>query len=290
MREVDDAFIIRQQMASFMASEDEGMLSPSGGECDDEERRVFLGNLLASRIVVFSQDMVELAFAAGAAMEGATITASDLESPGLSSRLPSLWFFPDRPFRNMVDQRRPVNTIKALLLAPVAREQHVESPSGFQIVVMAPGQDGSTAKDVQNNVSSGGLEIGDRVPGRLTDGSLEMRTLVAGGFALMKQRLVADLEIAPSRPIRRRIAREGGDDRETARVIVLRQIEGRGGEVGGVREHHHQWLVGWPFGHWRQQWYPSIGEHRPVLIAPYIKGPTGAPLLKPRETAIAVVR
>jgi hypothetical protein len=32
-------------------------------------------------------------------------------------------------------------------------------------------------------------------------------------------------------------------------------------------------------GHWRQQWYPSIQDHRPVWIAPHRKGPEDAPML-----------
>ena len=32
--------------------------------------------------------------------------------------------------------------------------------------------------------------------------------------------------------------------------------------------------------HWRNHWYPSLGDHRPLWIAPYLrKGPADAPLL-----------
>lgn len=31
-------------------------------------------------------------------------------------------------------------------------------------------------------------------------------------------------------------------------------------------------------GHWRHQYHPSDGSRRPRYIAPYIKGPKGAPL------------
>ena len=30
-------------------------------------------------------------------------------------------------------------------------------------------------------------------------------------------------------------------------------------------------------GHWRQQWYPRAGAHRPVYIEEFVKGPAGAP-------------
>lgn len=60
------------------------------------------------------------------------------------------------------------------------------------------------------------------------------------------------------------------------RVITLRRPAGETGAGSSDREFHHQWIVR---GHWRQQWLPSRGVHRPTWIAPHIKGPEGAPLL-----------
>jgi hypothetical protein len=37
----------------------------------------------------------------------------------------------------------------------------------------------------------------------------------------------------------------------------------------------HRWIVG---GHWRNQFYPSIGVHRQIWISPYVKGPDELPL------------
>ncbi|MSS45275.1 hypothetical protein FYJ43_04285 [Cutibacterium sp. WCA-380-WT-3A] len=48
---------------------------------------------------------------------------------------------------------------------------------------------------------------------------------------------------------------------------------GAGGESG--RRLHVRHVVR---GHWRQQWYPSSGEHRPRWIHSYLKGPDGAPV------------
>lgn len=42
------------------------------------------------------------------------------------------------------------------------------------------------------------------------------------------------------------------------------------------REWRHRWVVR---GHWRNHWYPSLKDHRPVWISPYLKGPADAPLL-----------
>jgi len=81
------------------------------------------------------------------------------------------------------------------------------------------------------------------------------------------------------RAARRRAAREGRE-LPPVRVITLRrtrhsQHSQHEGEHGS-REYHHRWLVR---GHWRQQWFPKRQAHRPVWIAPHIKGPDDAPLL-----------
>ncbi len=61
-------------------------------------------------------------------------------------------------------------------------------------------------------------------------------------------------------------------------IVQLRRRRPTGsGETGtGNVDWSHRWLVD---AHWRQQWYPSLGCHKPVLIAPYIKGPEGLPLV-----------
>lgn len=53
------------------------------------------------------------------------------------------------------------------------------------------------------------------------------------------------------------------------------------------REYSHQWLVR---GHWRNQWYPSLGIHQPKWIAPYVKGPEDKPFKPSAATVHAVVR
>jgi hypothetical protein len=41
-------------------------------------------------------------------------------------------------------------------------------------------------------------------------------------------------------------------------------------------EYHHRWIVR---GHWRNQYFPSRDGHKPIWIAPHVKGPEDAPLL-----------
>jgi hypothetical protein len=62
-------------------------------------------------------------------------------------------------------------------------------------------------------------------------------------------------------------------------VVQLRRPGTRGesepGTIGNV-DWSHRWIVD---AHWRNQWYPSLGCHKPILIAPYVKGPEHLPLV-----------
>lgn len=62
------------------------------------------------------------------------------------------------------------------------------------------------------------------------------------------------------------------------RIVQLRRRAAERSEATGTGnvEWSHRWIVG-PF--WRDQWYPSLGVHKPILIAPYIKGPEHLPLV-----------
>lgn len=107
--------------------------------------------------------------------------------------------------------------------------------------------------------------------------------LVASG-TFLRQNFLSAAPTPPERHARKRMERAGYEPRPIS-VIQLRKTErtalGRAGEPAAV-DWACQWTVG---GHVRQQWYPSLGEHLPVYIHPYIKGPEGKPL-KPRTTPI----
>lgn len=80
------------------------------------------------------------------------------------------------------------------------------------------------------------------------------------------------------------------------RVVRIRDCahapQPREDDESAGRTYHVRWTVR---GHWRRQWYPSRGEHRPVWIHPHVKGPSDAPLhtsetvhLLDNETVITV--
>ena len=94
-------------------------------------------------------------------------------------------------------------------------------------------------------------------------------------WLLMAQPLAEVSEVEPDRAVRKRM-RRANQEPKSVRVIELRRPQRSGPAVPGSREYHHAWVVR---GHWRQQWFPKREVHRPVWIAPHIKGPEGAPLI-----------
>lgn len=94
-------------------------------------------------------------------------------------------------------------------------------------------------------------------------------------WLLMQQTLAVETTVEPDRAARKRLKRAGREP-GAVRVIELRRPQGGGGAGDGDRDYHHRWVVR---GHWRQQWFPKREVHRPVWIAPHIKGPEGAPLI-----------
>lgn len=124
----------------------------------------------------------------------------------------------------------------------------------------------------------------DPVPVALQDGTVTsfqeatglvrwMATLKAT-WLLMAQPVADVADAVYDRAARRRIEKQGKEPPRVRVITLRRPASSSAGESD--REYRHQWVVR---GHWRQQWYPSRGLHRPVWIAPHIKGPEGAPLL-----------
>lgn len=89
------------------------------------------------------------------------------------------------------------------------------------------------------------------------------------------------------RAAERRVERAGVDP-SPLRVIRLRRLASSAPEYehGTDVEWSHRWMVS---GHWRNQWYPTLDDHRPVWISPYVKGPDHLPLVV-KETVKALVR
>lgn len=105
--------------------------------------------------------------------------------------------------------------------------------------------------------------------------NIQVMALLLATCLLIQQPLSSESQAAADRAARKRL-RRAGHEPAPVRVIELRRPKSTGGHGDGDREYHHQWIVR---GHWRQQWHPKRQVHRPVWIAPHIKGPEGAPLI-----------
>jgi hypothetical protein len=99
--------------------------------------------------------------------------------------------------------------------------------------------------------------------------------ILRSAWLLMQQPVTTVSNAEYKRQDRRRLERDRIEP-APVRVITLRRAKSSNDHSESDREYHHQWIVR---GHWRQQYYPSRGVHRPVWIAPHIKGPEGAPML-----------
>lgn len=100
-------------------------------------------------------------------------------------------------------------------------------------------------------------------------------TSVVAALLLMQQPLAAREQVRLLPMDRKRAARAGVQDTGVT-VVKLRHVKtaASGSEVR-PREYRHRWIVR---GHWRNQWLPSRGVHRPTWINAHIKGPEDAPV------------
>jgi hypothetical protein len=109
-------------------------------------------------------------------------------------------------------------------------------------------------------------------------GKVEVRDALAGRmqafFALCRQELPSIEQYEPTDKELKWIRRLDMRTNPVS-VILLRRKSGRGLENTEV-EWSHRWLVR---GHWRNQWYSTLKEHRLIYINPHIKGPDDKPLI-----------
>lgn len=111
---------------------------------------------------------------------------------------------------------------------------------------------------------------------------------MAAAFSLMNQTIVITSDEPVTRATRKRAAAALKTPQSSVRVVKLRRPEHQTKDSGtGPAEWSCQWVVR---GHWRQQYHPSTGDHRPLFILPYVKGPEDKPLKVPAERVFAIVR
>lgn len=110
-------------------------------------------------------------------------------------------------------------------------------------------------------------------------GTARLQRLIVATWLLMGQSITAETRLRPQPAVLG--ATSAPPPLTEVRYVELRTIkrppnQDPRGQSGAGRVYRHSWLVR---GHWRRQWYPSRGEHRPVWINPHLAGPDGAPLI-----------
>jgi len=113
--------------------------------------------------------------------------------------------------------------------------------------------------------------------------------LIAASFELLSQKIFVSRLDKPPRSVRRRIQKQTGrKDIKDVAIIEMRVRENTPHPTGTPteREYSNSWVVR---GHWRNQWYSSLGIHKAKWIDPHVKGPLDKPL-KNIKKVFAVVR
>lgn len=109
-------------------------------------------------------------------------------------------------------------------------------------------------------------------------------------FRLMMQHISIREERQPPRATRRRWQRDVPERPSHERyVVVVRLRRPKSAPTGEERnvEWKQRWIVG---GHWRAQWFPSLGIHRQIYINDYVKGPEDKPLVVRKARAFELVQ
>lgn len=127
------------------------------------------------------------------------------------------------------------------------------------------------------NETAGVIGEGDR----LDTSQARDRLIVWSLWYFLKQALVNTTPGRMSRAVQRQARRQGEVPNVT--IATLRRVrhERQAPHMLDV-DWSHRWIVR---GHWRQQWYPTLEQHRPVWIAPHVKGPDDKPLVVKQKIA-----
>jgi len=123
-----------------------------------------------------------------------------------------------------------------------------------------------------------GLKYGTTFPDDFPEYSRAPLNVILSMLAFLKSPYV----VIDHRPLPRQWRRHGGvaagDAETTVAVVELRRAAREAVEAynSESRAYQHRW---WVSGHYRRQWQPSRQTHEVIWIAPYLKGPTDAPML-----------
>lgn len=283
---------LRAELAAFLGTRDpEAMKAVArtmgAGDIPDEwfsfhfqQLRLQHAGLTRSELFYVAPPMIELAAAAGASLPPFTLAPGDVPAPfgfmffGAPLYLDDLptdeptWAASWRP--NMPGGLHIDWYNDREVLAGAADDTNPQMASALRT---GPILQALTSTQVPYG---GNGEYGEAHRGEpLGDARKPWLNTLKATWLLMQQPLASVTTYEPDRAARKRL-RRAGQEPGPVRVIELRRPKTSSSHSDGDREYHHQWIVR---GHWRNHWHPKRQVHRPVWIAPHIKGPEGAPLI-----------
>jgi hypothetical protein len=127
-------------------------------------------------------------------------------------------------------------------------------------------------------VQQGNLRYGKTYPDDIAEFGRESTRLVLSMLAFLKSPYAGVEHQRIPRAMRRHGGVAPADVDATIAVVVLRREAREAIEAYNAEPHawKHRW---WVSGHFRRQWQPSKQTHEVIWIAPFLKGPSGAPML-----------
>lgn len=123
-----------------------------------------------------------------------------------------------------------------------------------------------------------------------------MRRWFLSLMRLLWQEILDPEVIRPDRPAKRRMERLSWSGQGDVKVLRLRRVYRPEHEADDGEE--RSWVLNHRYicrGHWRNQWYPSLGPagdpeaHRMIWIMPHVRGPEDRPLIV-KHAVTSVVR
>jgi hypothetical protein len=245
----------------------------AGPSVDDSQQAKRVVDVISSdathaELYWVASGMVELARTAAASLPTFEVKPEDLPSTSGILCMESPIWVGDWPVRGLLWSDSPVGN--GLLLATFLDRDEMygragrEAPSAIPLMVWNPSS-GFAVKyqDAQWKDLSGHHLLQDLLP------------FLLSAWLLMRQPLAEVIDQEVDRSAKKRLRRAGREP-QPVRVINLRRSASSGEQGDGESNYHHQWIVR---GHWRNHWHPKREVHRPVWIAPHVKGPEGAPMI-----------
>jgi hypothetical protein len=241
--------------------------------------------ITSAEVLLWDKSMFEFAFSGHERFCGQIIPDD------LLCRQPELWVknydvYSDQSEQHQIEE---ASTNGRLYISPQAELLWPDrETSELHVIRIAFRQDGEIGPPLIYH--SAILKPGQTLPPTISDiksYNLDSALLAITRIEFLKSTIIKSEKESLPRHVRRQFKKETSHE-PIVRVIHLRRIENKEPSgLGEATEYSCQWPVR---PHWRNQYYPSTDEHKPVFIDAYIKGPKDKPLKLPKNFVFKVDR